>query len=228
MTTYASISKKLRAQAKSGDSASRFFKTSPGSYSAHDLFLGVSVPAIRRLAKDYFDLKQSELDKLLASPYNEERLFALIVLVDQYNQNPERIYEYYLSKKHCVNNWNLVDSSAHHIVGAHLFKSNKNVLLTLVQSENLWDRRIAIVSTWYFIRQNELVWTFKLAKKLLKDEEDLIHKAVGWMLREAGKRDEDQLKAFLNEHASQMPRTMLRYSIEKFSPNEKKKYMSMK
>lgn len=221
------IRKQLRAHATGADKAARFFKTEPGTYGAHDLFLGVPVPMIRRVAKNYLDLSFEALDDLLTSKFNEERLFALIILTSQYENNPDQIYQFYMARKQHVNNWNLVDSSAHLIVGAHIFKSNKNILLELAQSESLWDRRIAIVSTWYFIRQDQLTWTFKIAKKLMCDEEDLIHKAVGWMLREAGKRDEAQLKAFLDEHAAKMPRTMLRYSIEKLSPVQRKAYLEM-
>jgi 3-methyladenine DNA glycosylase AlkD len=217
----------LRAQATGADKAARFFKTSPGSYSAHDVFLGVPVPAIRRLAKQYGDLDRAVLEELLSSRYNEERLLALIILTQQYETHPDEVYAFYMTHKAAVSNWNLVDSSAHLIVGAYLFKSNKKILLTLAESDSLWDRRIAIVSTWYFIRQNELTWTFKIALKLLDDEEDLIHKAVGWMLREAGKRDVAQLKAFLESHAAHMPRTMLRYSIEKFTPAQRRVYLTL-
>ena len=137
----------------------------------------------------------------------------------------KELYQFYLKNLKQVNNWNLVDSSAHLIIGAHLFNQDKAILLTLAKSEILWYRRIAIIATWYFIKNNDLKWTFKISTMLLNDQHDLIHKAVGWMLREAGKKDQNQLIKFLNQHASQMPRTMLRYSIEKFPDDQRKSYL---
>lgn len=225
-----SIRKEIRLQAiKSPETHLMFFKTEKGGYAEHDRFLGVPVPALRKIAKNYRELSLKDLQQLLSSQFNEERLFALIVLVDQYQRqdNQEEIFQFYLKHKKHVNNWNLVDSSAHLIVGAHLFDKDKSLLLELAASDSLWDRRISIVSTWYFIRQEKLDWTFKLAKLLINDDHDLIHKAVGWMLREAGKKDEEALKAFLNKQATRMPRTMLRYSIEKFTPQERNFYLKM-
>ncbi len=229
MSTVKKIKEQLMLHAvKSSDKQKIFFKTGCGGYAEHDQFLGVPVPLIRKIAKLYADIPHQEISELLQSAYNEERLFALIVLVGQYEKSAQKelIYDFYLKHKEYVNNWNLVDSSAHFIVGAHLFKRNKSILLELASSEYLWDRRIAIVATWHFIRQNELDWTFKIAKKLMHDGEDLIHKAVGWMLREAGKKDQDALRLFLNKHAAVMPRTMLRYSIEKFDIIERRAYLS--
>lgn len=206
-----------------------FFKTGVGHYAEHDVFIGVSVPIIRKIAKEHADLSFKELQKLIASKINEERLLALIILVTQYQRGDkianEEVYNFYLNNMQHVSNWNLVDSSAHLILGAHLYKKNKNLLLELAKSEILWQRRIAIVATWYFIRNDDLAWTFKIAKILLKDDQDLIHKAVGWMLREAGKRDQEQLIEFLDQHAATMPRTMLRYAIEKFSAQQRKAYL---
>lgn len=218
---------------KPKDKQVSFFKTGPGDYAEHDRFLGVSVPNLRKIAKEYRALTLSEIQPLISSEFNEERLLALLILVDQYQSADKKneeslkntIYRYYLKNKAQVNNWNLVDTSAHLIVGAHLHKVSKDPLLTLVKSKSLWDRRIAIVATWYFIRQDALDWTFNLAKILLNDPQDLIHKSTGWMLREAGKRDEGQLLQFLDRHAHEMPRTMLRYSIERLSDRKRAHYL---
>jgi 3-methyladenine DNA glycosylase AlkD len=208
---------------------SYFFKTDPESYAAHDQFLGVPVPTIRLIAKKILDLSDAEIQQLLASPFNEERLLGLIILVHQYQKadtvNKNALYQFYMDNLKQVNNWNLVDSSAHLIIGAHLYDKNRNILISLAQSDDLWERRIAIVATWYFIRKNDLTWTFKIATLLLHDTHDLIHKSVGWMMREAGKKDIQQLINFLNAHAFHMPRTMLRYAIEKFPEAQRKSYL---
>lgn len=215
----------LRKAAAPQSKSANFFKTKPGQYAAHDKFMGVSVPTIRLIAKDFYELPLVEITRLLQSPYNEERLFALILLVKQYEKDEKTIYDFYMKNKQYVNNWNLVDSSAHLIVGAYLFDKDPTVLFELAASPNLWERRISIVATWYFIRQDELELTFQIAKLLLNDSEDLIHKATGWMLREAGKRDEKQLRLFLDEYAKFMPRTMLRYAIEKFDEPLRQGYL---
>lgn len=200
-----------------------YYKTGPGEYAEHDKFLGIPNPELRKLSKEFKKLSLDELQTLIESPFNEKRLLALFILTLQYQksdtQTKIKIFEFYLKNTKHINNWNLVDASAHLIIGAHLFETKRELLNKLTQSQNLWERRIAIVSTWYFIRKNDLDWTFKIAKKLLKDEHDLMHKAVGWMLREAGKRDEKELIAFLDKHAKQMPRTMFRYAIERLSKN---------
>ena len=166
---------------------------------------------------------------LLTSPINEERLLALLMMVERYEQGDvtlkQSIFDLYQSHMQYVNNWNLVDASAHMIAGAQLHQRDKSQILTWASSNILWERRIAIVSTWYFIRQNEYAWTIKLAEILLHDPHDLMHKAVGWMLREAGKRDDAVLILFLEKYAHQMPRTMLRYAIEKFSIDKRKAYL---
>ncbi len=209
-----------------------FFKTNSGGYAEHDLFIGVSVPDLRKLAKEFSNLPLSDVAKLIKSRINEERLLALIILVNQYQKSDkdarEKRFQFYLDHLQHVNNWNLVDSSAHLIIGIHLINGDKKLLSSLAKSTIMWERRIAIVSTWYFIRKDQLEWTFKIALLLLKDEHDLIHKAVGWMLREAGKKDEVLLIEFLNEHANKMPRTMLRYAIEKLSTTKRKHYLSLK
>jgi len=209
-----------------------FFKTGKGHYAEHDIFIGVSVPALRTLAKEFYNLSLPDLQELIASAINEERLLALIILVNQYQKadahTKDELYDFYMRNMQHVNNWNLVDSSAHLIIGAHLYKADKEMLIDLAHSQNMWERRIAIVATWYFIRKNELNWTFKIATLLLNDTHDLIHKAVGWMLREAGKHDQALLIEFLNQHATTMPRTMLRYAIEKFPEEQRKNYLMRK
>ena len=213
----------------SPENVARFFKVGPGSYSEHDQFMGIKVATLRKIAKGFLHLNLDEIEQILKSPFNEERLFALIVLTHQYAAAPvnvrEDIYHFYVKNRHAINNWNLVDSSAHLIVGAHLFDKDRTYLMELARSSHMWDRRISIVSTWYFIRQNDLAWTFELAKVLLKDSHDLIHKSVGWMLREAGKKDQPQLVDFLNHFAPKMPRTMLRYAIEKFPKEQQQLYL---
>ena len=211
------------------EQASRFFKTNVGEYAERDQFMGISVPKLRRMAKEFRSLNLEDLELLLQSSINEERLLALIILTAQYKtasiQHKERIYEFYKSHIFYVNNWNLVDSSAHHIMGAHLFERDRCDLAELARSHNLWERRISIVSTWYFIRKQDLAWTFKISALLKNDPQDLIHKAVGWMLREAGKQNLVELIQFLNQHMSDMPRTMLRYAIEKLPEAQRKSYL---
>lgn len=202
-----------------------YFKTSPGDYAEHDRFMGITVPVLRKIAKRFMTISLEELGFLIQSQINEERLLTLIMLAAQYKAGAlaqkEEIYQFYRTNMRHINNWNLVDSSAHLIIGAHLFERDRDVLEELAASQNLWERRIAIVSTWYFIRKSDLEWTFKIAKLLLNDSHDLIHKAVGWMLREAGKKDEARLVSFLCDHAYQMPKTMLRYAIERLSKEER-------
>ena len=205
--------------------AAVFFKTGAGHYAESDEFIGVTVPNLRKIAKNFILLTLDDLQVLLASKSNEERLLALIILTKQYqnedDQGKEKLYIFYMQNLKYVNNWNLVDASAHLIIGAHLWDKDRSSLLNLATSEILWERRISIVSTWYFIRKNDLAWTFKIASLLLRDTHDLIHKAVGWMLREAGKKDEARLISFLCDHAHQMPKTMLRYAMERLSKEQK-------
>lgn len=212
--------------------ATMFFKTGVGHYAQGDQFIGVTVPTIRAIAKQYATLPLEEVQFFLQSLINEERALALFILITQYekgdNATKEKLYQFYLNNMNHVNNWNLVDSSAHLIIGAHLFTKDRSLLTTLAQSKTMWERRIAIVATWYFIRKNDCEYTFKIATLLLNDTHDLIHKAVGWMLREAGKRDEKALETFLTTHAHHMPRTMLRYAIEKFSEDKRKHYLMLK
>jgi 3-methyladenine DNA glycosylase AlkD len=232
---YELIHETLMQSATRPEAASRFFKTGEGEYGAHDQFIGVPNPVLRSYVKQWKELATPEILRLLSSPINEERLLALFILIHQYQkgneQKKEAIYQLYLAHIKNVNNWNLVDASARDIMGAYLFgriDKEQEILLTLVQSPNLWERRIAIVSTWYFIRKGQFTWTLKLAELLLNDKEDLMHKAVGWMLREMGDRDVKVLKKFLDTHASKMPRAMLRYAIEKLPESERKAYMQKK
>ena len=220
------------AAAQEKMNSARFFKTNEGDYSDHDHFLGVSVPTVRLIAKGCIALSFTELQTLLESKFNEERLLALLVLIQRYKNADaaakKQVYDFYLHNIRHVNNWNLVDASAHEIVGAHLFAGDRSILLALAASDNLWERRIAIVTTWHFIRNNDFEWTLTIAKLLLTDSHDLIHKATGWMLREMGKKDQHALITFLDKHAAIMPRTMLRYAIEKFPAEVRKNYLSHK
>lgn len=209
-----------------------FFKTGPGEYGEGDIFVGVTVPELRKLANKYKTIPSREVKHLLRSPIHEERLLSLFMLIHRYSKGDEpekkRIYELYLKNTKFVNNWDLVDSSAGQIVGAFLFDKSKKPLYDLVKSDNLWERRISIISTFYFIKSNQFSDTLKISEILLSDREDLIHKAVGWMLREVGKRDMSIEENFLKKHYKNMPRTMLRYAIEKFPESKRQRYLKGK
>ena len=210
----------------------QFFKTGPGEYGEGDVFIGVKVPDLRKVAKDFRDIAIKDVTILLESAIHEERLLALLILVGKYAKGDEtakkEIYKLYLDKTKFINNWDLVDVTAHHIVGDYLMNKNKDPLYSLARSEDLWERRIAIMATFYFIRNERYADTLKIAKTLLNDKEDLIHKAVGWMLREIGKRDMISEEIFLKQHYKEMPRTMLRYAIEKFPEYKRQKYLKGK
>jgi 3-methyladenine DNA glycosylase AlkD len=220
-------SKELRSLAspKAAEGAKRFFKTGKGQYAEHDKFLGVAIPAVRKVAKNYYHLELDEIEILLSSPYNEERILALLLLIEKYESSPKAVFDFYIKNLCHVNNWNLVDASAHFIVGRHLLNVDKSFLLTLSKSKNMWHRRVAIVATWYFIRNNHYDWTIKLSEMLLTDTHDLMHKATGWMLREVGKKDESVLLSFLEKNYVKMPRTMLRYSIERLSKEKRSRFI---
>jgi 3-methyladenine DNA glycosylase AlkD len=207
-----------------------FFKTGPGQYGEGDKFLGLRVPALRTLARNYAELSRRDVLQMLASPWHEERLLALVIMVDAYQSGDaaERtlVHHDYLANTRYINNWDLVDASAGGIVGAHLAAGNIALLVRLARSKDMWERRIAIVSTFYFIKRDELAPTLRIATLLLHDSHDLIHKAVGWMLREVGKRDRKVLDGFLREHYHGMPRTMLRYAIERHPEDLRKKYLA--
>ena len=230
--SMAQLKKRLRQEADKEKAVflQGFFKTGPGEYGEGDVFLGVIVPKQRRIAKEFADLSFTDLAKLMRSKFHEERLVALFILVKRYqkaktDKDKQQVFDFYLRHKKGVNNWDLVDGSASYIVGAHLMSGSKKLLYELAVSKKLWDRRIAIIATHYFIRHDHFSDTLKLAKILLHDKEDLMHKAVGWMLREVGKRDVAQEEAFLEKHCTHMPRTMLRYAIEHFSKTKRQRYM---
>ena len=208
---------------------SGFFKTGRGQYGYGDVFLGVKVPETRIVAKKFNELNLKDLKKLLSSKIHEERLCALLILVEQYkksdSKNKKVIVDFYLQNTQKVNNWDLVDLSADNILGNYLIDKDKSVLYELVKSQNLWERRISIVSTFAFIRNNKFDDTIKISEILLNDKHDLIQKAVGWMLREIGKRDKNVLIKFLNKNYKKMPRTMLRYAIERLDKKRKESYM---
>ena len=215
------------ANPKKKEVCQRFFKTGPGQYGEGDIFLGVMVPESRSVAVAYKDLPFSDIEKLLASPVHEERLVGLLILVHNFEkggaETRKTIYRYYLAHAKHVNNWDLVDATADKIVGQYLLDNPKEivVLQKLARSKNLWERRIAIIATFQFIKHNEFKPTLQIAQLLMRDEHDLIHKAVGWMLREVGKRDKKAEMDFLKIHKHAMPRVTLRYAIERFSPAEK-------
>ena len=205
---------------------SRFFKTGKGQYGEGDIFLGVTVPTLRIIVKKYYkEISLREVQKLLNSKIHEYRLTALLILVEKYKEDKELIYNTYIKNFRNINNWNLVDLTAPKIMGDFLKDKNRDILYSLATSNNLWEKRISIVATFAFIKDNDFKDTLKISEILLKDEHDLIHKAVGWMLREVGKRNKDLEKEFLDKYYRIMPRTMLRYSIEKFDPKEKEFYM---
>ena len=229
--TIRNIRKKLQ-QLGSEEKANvlqRFFKTGPGEYGEGDVFIGVGVPELRKLVKEYPDITLKESVQLLRSLIHEERMLALLILVDKYSKGNEsvkkKIYKLYLQNTTYINSWDLVDSSAHHIVGDFLMDKNKDPIYRLATSKSLWERRIAILSTFHFIKHNNYSETLKISKILLTDEQDLIHKVVGWMLREIGKRHIFAQETFLKKHYKRMPRTMLRYAIEKFPESKRQKYL---
>ena len=217
------------ANPEQAETLQRFFKTGEGDYGEGDVFLGIKVPVQRKIAKKYFGLSLPKIKELLNSEVHDHRSVALFILTDKYKKSQEEnkanIFNFYLDNTKNINNWDLVDSSAWHIVGDFLSDKKKNVLYELVQSENLWDKRIAIVSTFAFIKKHEFKDALAISELLLKDEHDLIHKSVGWMLREVGKRNQEILEGFLKEHYKNMPRTTLRYAIEKFDEGKRKSYL---
>jgi 3-methyladenine DNA glycosylase AlkD len=229
--TAKGLSKRLQKMGDKEDARflQGFFKTGVGQYGEGDIFLGIRVPAIRKLAKEYNDLPLKEVLPLLRSPYHEIRLFALILFVNTFAQSDEtiqkKIYDLYVANTRYINNWDLVDISAPNIVGAFLMERSRKPLYQLTKSKTLWERRIAVLATFYFIKNNQFDDSLKIAGILLQDKEDLIHKAVGWMLREVGKRDINCAETFLQKHCRTMPRTMLRYAIERFTPSKRRKYL---
>lgn len=226
-----SLQKNLRelSNSKIAEHSMRFFKTGKGEYGEGDKFLGIRVPVLRQLAKKHLDMGLGDIQNLLKSGYHEELLCALILLVEKFKRGSEEeksdIFNFYLKSVEYINNWDLVDSSAHYMTGVYLENRDKQVLYKMAKSDNLWKRRIAIMSTFHLIKKSRFDDALKISEILLKDKEDLIHKAVGWMLRETGNRDISVEKNFLNKHYQNMPRTMLRYAIEKFPEQERQKYL---
>ncbi|MCK5785756.1 MAG: DNA alkylation repair protein [Candidatus Sabulitectum sp.] len=206
-----------------------FFKTGPGEYGEGDLFLGVRVPIIRKLVREFRGLDLIDMEELLNSKWHEVRLFTLLSMVDSFKRHPgrgrEEIYNLYMSNTNRVSSWDLVDSSAPHISGAYLWDRSRQPLYDFAVSDSLWKHRIAVISTQHFIRKQSFDDTLKIAELLIDDKEDLIHKAVGWMLREVGKRDLRVEEDFLSSLYKKMPRTMLRYAIEKFDSNRRRSYL---
>lgn len=233
----ASLAKRALNQFASPERAAlvtRFFKTGKGEYGEGDVFMGASVPECRLVAKEFRALELAEIEKLMLSRVHEERLTGLFILVAQFRRAKDeaarkKLFQLYRKRMACVNNWDLVDASAPHIVGAWLEDKPRDWLDELAASKNLWYRRIAMVATFHFIRQGESEDAIRIAGLLVQDRHDLIQKAVGWMLREAEKRaSSEAVRKFLKRHAASMPRTMLRYAIERLTPAEKEQWMSMR
>ncbi len=213
-------------------SSMRFFKTGPGDYGEGDILIGIKVPTLRTVSREFRSLPLEEVETLLNSPIHEERHLALMILVLQVAKCDDAYrraaFDFYLENTKFINNWDLVDCSAPQVVGGYLLDKSRKPLFQLTKSKSLWERRIAIVSTQHFIRHDDFGNTLTISEKLLNDEEDLIHKASGWMLREVGQKAQAVLEAFLDQHAAAMPRTMLRYAIEKFPPDQRRAYLDRK
>ena len=209
-----------------------FFKTGKGEYGEGDVFRGIKIPVLRKLAKKYQDATCADVEKLLSSKFHEDRMLALLLLLAKYSKaddaGKKRFYTMYLRNTRFINNWDLVDVTAHHIVGHYLMDKSREPLYRLARSKMLWERRIAIIATFHYIRQNMFDDTLKIASMLIGDPHDLMHKAVGWMLREVGKRDLQAEEQFLKTHYRQMPRTMLRYAIERFPEAKRRAYLEGK
>ncbi len=231
MPTLTQLQKELQqlADPKQQEILQRFFKTGKGEYGEGDKFIGIKVPVQRKVAKKYQALSLTDIQTLLNSDIHEYRLTALILLINHYTKandtNKQKIFDFYLHNTKHINNWDLVDITAPKIVGDYLLDKPRDILYQLARSTNLWEKRIAIIATMTFIKQDDFSDTLKLAEILLNDEHDLIHKAVGWTLREVGKREQSVEENFLNKHYKQMPRTMLRYAIERFDDKRRKFYL---
>ena len=233
MSQFAKVSQEMKSLANAPQAAilQRFFKTAKGQYGAGDVFLGIKVPQTRKIALKYVSLDYEDISRLLKSKIHELRLLALLILVAKYQKTDDKkmkakIVGFYLKHTKHINNWDLVDLSAPNIVGNYLIDKNKDILYRLAKSSNLWEKRISVLATFAFIRLGEFKDSLEISKILLGDLHDLIHKSVGWMLREIGKRDKKILEKFLKENYRQIPRTMLRYAIEKFPETERKKWLN--
>ena len=230
-TNLTQLKKELKelSDPKQAEVLQRFFKTGKGEYGEGDIFLGVKVPGQRKVANKFGELFLEDIEKLLNSKIHEHRMTALFILIRQYKKGSEseknKVFNFYLKNTKNINNWDLVDISAPKVFGDYLLNKPRNILYKLAKSDNLWERRIAIISTFTFIRNNEFRDTLKIAEILLNDKHDLIHKAVGWMLREVGKRDQKTEEEFLQKYYLKMPRVMLRYAIERFEERKRKFYL---
>lgn len=228
---YEDLKKDLRnlADFEKANLLQRFFKTAKGQYGEGDIFLGIIVPNTRKVAKRYKDLSLSEIKKALYSRIHEERLCALFILVEKFATTnlveQKKIYDFYIKNAKQANNWDLVDLSAPKIVGAYLLNKNKAILYKFAKSKNLWEKRISILATFWFIKNKKYIDSFKIAEILMNDKHDLIHKAVGWMLREIGKRNLAEEEKFLQKYKGKLPRTTLRYAIEKFEEGKRLRYL---
>lgn len=229
--TSQDVQSSLRALAtpKKAEASARFFKTGPGQYGEGDVFVGVTVPEQRLVAKGFRDIPLIYIEKLLQSEVHEDRFTALIILVSQFQRVDESgrnaVAQFYLMHRARVNNWDLVDASASYILGPWLENEDRKVIYDLAASNALWDKRIAVLAAGYYIRNDDFTDIFALADLLMADPHDLMHKAIGWMLREVGKKDRQALEDFLKPRYSKMPRTMLRYTIEKFEPEVRRAYL---
>jgi 3-methyladenine DNA glycosylase AlkD len=234
MSSLQKLQKEIRGLANSEKAKllMRFFKTEKGEYAEGDVFLGIMVPTLRIIAKKYFTLPTSDVRSLLGSKYHEERLTALFILTHQFQNGDEKmraeIFSLYLANTKHINNWDLIDLSAPKIVGDYLLQKGKGIaiLKKLAKSNDLWERRIAVLATFQYIKYNSFKESLEIAEMLLHDKHDLIHKSVGWMLREIGKRNQIVEEEFLKKHAKEMPRTMLRYAIERFEETKRREYLS--
>lgn len=232
MTTAADMRAAIRAKADPGiaEHSARFFKSGKGEYGEGDRFHGVRVPVVRSLVKDFRGAPLRSVVSLLKSQWHEERLFAVLLMAEQYRRGDEdqrqAVFDAYIDNRAFVNNWDIVDSSAHKIVAPHIENGSRDLLYDLAGADSLWDRRIAMMSTYYYIKNDDFEDALKLARILRDDEHDLIHKVVGWMLREVGNRDRSVEEKFLKQHYKKMPRTMLRYAIEKFPEARRKAYLN--
>ena len=215
---------------KEAEKFKRFFKTSQNEYAYNDKFLGIKSKKLQELAKKYINLSLDELSVIIKSPFHEERKLALTILISKYKKSKSKsdIYNFYIENIKHVNNWDLVDMSAPYLLGNYLFKRDKSLLHKFAKNKSLWIRRISIISTLYFIKQNEFTHTLSICKILLNDKEDLIHKAIGWMLREVGEHNLKEEERFLIENYSKIPRTALRYAIEKFEKNKRLDFLKNK
>ncbi len=231
MPALANLRAELKAKAdpKKAKLLQGYFKTGKGEYGEGDMFLGIVVPETRKIAQKYKDLELKDLKLLLKSRFHEERLAALLILVHKYEKgsgaDKKQIFNFYLKNTKYINNWDLVDLSAPKIIGDYLLDKNRKILYKLAKSKNFWERRVAVLATFAFIKKSQLGEALKIAEMLLNDKHDLVHKAVGWMLREVGKQSVKTLEKFLKTHYRKMPRTMLRYAIERFSEGERKEYL---